>query len=348
MKRVLICGLGSIGQRHVRLLQQALGSTVEIHAYRSRGLDIVIQDNMQALPGVSPITHYGLKAHTSLEGALACKPDIAFITNPISLHVPVAQEAASAGCHLFIEKPLGCTLDGLDALQRTVDQQKRIAYVGYQLRFHPALQKTKALLQSGLLGRLTSASLYFGEWLPGMHPYEDYRISHAARADQGGGAILCLSHEIDYACWLFGYPRKVTALGGTLSSLEMDVEDTADLLLECRWENRPLPVNVHVDFIQRRARRGFFIVGEEGTLEWNYFTNELVHRHGPGTESQTFAFDGFKRNDMFTGQLANFLASLEGATPVTPLSDGIATLRVCLAAKESLKTGTTVPLPSLP
>lgn len=344
--KVLMCGLGSIGQRHVRLLRQLLGDAVEIHAFRQRGLDLVIQDDMTVLPGATPAAHYGLTAHTSLDAALAVRPEIAFITNPISLHVPMAQRMADAGCHLFLEKPVGHCLAGLAELQATVQQRKLVAAVGYQLRFHPALQRIKTWLAEGVLGRVISASIHFGEWLPGMHPYEDYRISHAARHDQGGGVILCLSHEIDYACWLFGWPREVMAMGGQWSDLEMDAEDTADLFFEGQSGGHAFPVSVHVDFLQRPARRTCLIVGDAATVEWDYLANRLWITRAADRSREEITFAGFTRNAMFLDELKNFLGNLAGSEPLgCPLKDGIDTLAVCLAAREALAARRPVAVP---
>src|SRR3990172_1034433 len=137
-----------------------------------------------------------------------------FVTNPISMHIDTAIEAAKAGCNIFIEKPLSQNEQRVEELQQLVTEKGINCMVGYQLRYHPAYQHIKSMLQSRAIGKLVSADLHFGEWLPGMHPYEDYRESHAARSDQGGGVILCLSHEIDIAHWLFGKPEKIYAVGG--------------------------------------------------------------------------------------------------------------------------------------
>lgn len=344
--KILLCGLGSIGQRHARLLRQLLGDTVELHAFRQRGLDIVIQDNMTILPGAKPEPHYGLTGHTSLDAALAVRPDAVFVTNPISLHVPVAQRVAESGCHLFIEKPVGDNLAGLTELLDTVHRHRLVAVAGYQLRFHPALQQIKAWLAAGVLGRVLSANIHFGEWLPGMHPYEDYRLSHAARRDQGGGAILCLSHEIDYACWLFGWPQEVSALGGKFGSLEMDVEDTADLFFEGHLAGHGFPVTVHVDFLQRPARRTCLIVGDAATVEWDSVANRLWIIRAADRTREEITFAGFTRNDMFLGELRNFLGSIAGREqPVCPLAEGIHTLRVCLAARAALTARCPIALP---
>ncbi len=336
MKKFLFCGLGSIGQRHARILRQQLGQDAELHAYRSRGFNIVINDDMTAREGTSPEATYDITSHTSFAEALNLRPDAVFVTNPISEHVTTALKAARAGCHLFIEKPVGHDMGGIAELLELATQKNLVGCTGYQLRFHPALAKIKEWLHDEALGRVIHANLYFGEWLPGMHPYEDYRISHASRAEQGGGVILCLSHEIDYACWLFGWPRMVSTLGGTLGNLGINVEDTADLQLSCGHEGRETPVNIHLDFLQKPARRNCLITGTKGVVEWSYYSPFVTLCRSGQTE--TFGFSNFVRNDMFQAQMANFLAAIDRKEePVCSLAEGVKTLRVCLAAKESLR-----------
>lgn len=339
MNKFLICGLGSIGQRHVRMIQSVTGGKAEIAAYRSRKLDIVISDKLEATFGSKPEEHYGLTTFDSMEAALAWKPNAVFVTNPISLHVATATAAAKIGAHVFIEKPLDCTDVGVANLLKLVEEKRLVCMVGYQLRYHPGYVRIKELLNSDALGRLTSADLHFGEWLPGMHPYEDYRESHAARADQGGGVILCLSHKIDMAYWLFGSPRSVYALGGHLSDLKMDVEDTVDIFLTCRNSGREFPVHIHLDFLQNPARSYTHIVGEKGSILFDYRSNRLeLNLLGAGSE--VTVYDKLQRNDMFLQEVADFIdCGTRGVKPPIPLEEGVAVLAICLAAKKSMKSG---------
>lgn len=342
MKKFLICGLGSIGQRHVRMIQSVMGGQAEIAAYRARRLDVVISDKLEATFDRSPEEHYGLRCFYSLDEALAWRPDAVFVTNPISMHLETALAAARAGCHIFIEKPLSHDAAEAAALLQLVREKQLCCMVGYQQRYHPGCLKIKDLIDSGALGRLTSADLHFGEWLPGMHPYEDYRESHAARRDQGGGVILCLSHEVDMAYWLFGKPAKVVAMGGHLSDLEMDVEDTADILLSCRHSGRTFPVHIHLDFLQKPARRYLHIVGEKGSVVFDYLASRLEIRLLSASSPEVILFDRFQRNDMFLREVRDFIDSAQNGTrPPIPLEDGVAVLEICLAAKKSLETGNT-------
>ena len=340
MMKFLICGLGSIGQRHIRMIQRVLGDEAEIAAYRSRKLDVVITDKLEASFGTSPEEHYGIKCFYDYDEALAWQPDAVFVTNPISMHIDTAIKAAEAGCHLFIEKPLSHNMDDVARLQSIVAEKKLVCMVGYQIRNHPGYIKIKNMIEEGALGRLTSADLHFGEWLPGMHPYEDYRESHAAREDQGGGVVLCLSHEVDVAYWLFGAPSKVFAAGGHLSDLEMDVEDTADIYLSCENGGRQFPVHVHLDFLQKPARRYIHIAGEKGKLVFDYTTNNFEVFYLPDGRTETISYDSFQRNDMFVKEVADFIASIRDGAPVAiPLQDGVKTLEICMVAKRCLETG---------
>ena len=344
--KFLICGLGSIGQRHVRVLRQITGDETEIGVFRQRGLPIVINDDMTARTDTSPEEHYGLKSYNSLDHALDRDLTAVFVTNPISMHVPVALRAAEAGHNIFLEKPLAASTDGLDRLTDLVSEKRLVTMVGYQLRFHPALRVIHGLLQDRKIGNIVSADIHFGEWLPGMHPYEDYRESHAARSDQGGGVVNCLSHEIDYALWLFGKPRSVTAIGGHFSDLEMDVEDTCDMLLNVYGNAQDtIPVHIHLDFLARVPRRYCYILGDQGTIFWDYYENVVELRLEGSSEPVRTGFPDFQRNEMFISETENFLAAISRAQPSDiPLSEGIRTLETCIAARQAMQTGQAVML----
>jgi predicted dehydrogenase len=219
-------------------------------------------------------------------------------------------------------------------------QRGVVVAVGYQMRFHPMLERVEQLLRERTIGDVVSAEVHFGEWLPGMHPYEDYRESHAARADQGGGVILALSHEIDLIAWLFGVPKTVAATGGHLSDLDLDgVEDTADLLLTYDVDGRSVPIHVHLDFVQQTPRRRGIVVGTRGSIEWDYFSKELNISRSRG-DIQTVRFDDFSRNLMFERQARDFFEAIRvnGDARVS-FAAGLQTLKICLGARRAMQQG---------
>ncbi len=337
--KVLLAGLGSIGQRHARNLRTLLGDEVELSAYRVRRASPVIALDLTAEDG-DPEAAYGIRSFGDLEEALAQRPDAVFVTNPASLHMPVALAAARAGCHLFVEKPLSHDEAGVDELVRLVEERGLVCLVGYQLRFHPGFRLLRRLLDEHAIGAVIAARFECGEWLPGWHPYEDYRGTHYARGAEGGGVILSQIHDLDVACALFGLPSRVFAAGGRLSSLEVDAEDTASILLRCD----PVPVHVLQDFVRRPRVRRYEVIGEEGRIVWDYHGNDVLVERPDGTR-ETTSFEGLERNQLFLDELAHFVACVEGRErPVVGVREGADSLRVALAAKRSLETGEAVSL----
>jgi len=288
---------------------------------------------------------FNLKLYSDFDQALSQQPDVVFVTNPNDQHIPIAVTAAQAGCNLFIEKPLSNSLEGVSELIELVDVKKLVCFVGYQLRFHPCIRRTQSLLNTHVIGRVISARLTFGEYLPDWHKYEDYRQYHASRKDQGGGVILSQIHDLDYACLLFGMPRKVFALGGKFSDLEIDVEDTASILMECIVDGTPVPVHIHQDYVQRPPTRTCEVIGEAGKifLDLNRPSVRVFDDRQRLVEEQIV--DDFQRNDLFMDEIRHFLGCLERKErPMVTIRDAANSLRVALAAKASLATGEVVVL----
>ncbi len=341
--KVLFAGLGSIGQRHVRNLRALMGEHVEILAYRANGDSPVLNADMTVKQGATLESTYNIRSFSNLDDALGQKPDAVFVTNPNSLHLPVALAAARAGCHLFIEKPLADTLDGVEELIETVERKKLVAFVAYQFRFHPGLCWIKNLLEERRLGRLAAVHIVNGEYLPDWHPYEDYRQSHAARRALGGGALRIQTHEFDYALWLFGMPRRLYAVGGHLSGLELDVEDSVSVLLSCEDRGGVFPVHIHLDYLQRPPQRVCEVIGDAGKVHYDFYSNQVVFHDVKSRTTQQIQFRGFERNQMFVDELRHFLACLRGEMqPMVDLRESVRSLRFSLLADESLRAGTPV------
>ena len=336
--RILIAGLGAIGQRHARNVRALRGDGAELFAFRSRRLRHVVTDSLTKDETRDVESELGIRAFDALDDALAAKPDAVFICTPSSRHLDVAQRAADAGCHLFIEKPVSNTMEGVERLRATVAARGLVAMVGSQWRFHPCVRALRAALENGVLGRLERAEIHYAEYLPDWHPYEDYRGSYAARAELGGGVVLTQIHDYDLACWLFGAPGRVTASGGTSSALEIDVEDTADALLE----GGAVAVRVRQSFASRPPVRSIGVTGERGSATLDLLRSHLGFSQSLAPE---LSVADYQRNRMFLDEAADFLDCVDRrVSPAVTLADGITALRVALAVKESMHTGRTVDL----
>lgn len=340
--RLLFAGLGSIGQRHLRNVRQLLGDGAEILAFRERGLPHVITPAMTVERDGSVMDRYGVEQVDRLADGLAARPDAVFVCNPTSRHLDTARAALQAGGHVFVEKPLSHSADGIDAVIALAESRRRVAAVGYQLRFHPALRRVRECLAGGAVGPVISIRAEMSEHLPSAHPYEDYRQSYAARADLGGGVILCYSHEFDYLYWLFGMPARVSAAGGRLGGLDIDVEDTVSTTLHYAVEGRVVAAHLHLSFLPELPTRRLEIRGERGTLKLDFIAGTLRIETAAGSNCEHHAVD---RNQPFLDELAAFLEAIGGrAAPIVSIREGAASLRIALAAKASMRTGQVVEL----
>jgi predicted dehydrogenase len=336
--KVLFVGLGGIGQRHLRNLRSIVGDKLEVIAYRERKLNQVITDKLVVEQGIDIHEHFGIRVFDSLSAALAQKPNAVFICNPTSMHIPVAIEATKHGCHLFIEKALSHTMVGVTELIKLVEDKGLTCMVGYQMRFHPCLQTLREVVISGAIGRVLAVNAEVGEYMPAWHKYEDYRQLYAARKDLGGGVIVSQIHEFDYIYWLFGLPKRVFATGGHLSSLEIDVEDVASISLECFQDGRTLPVHIHQDYLQRPPTRNCKVIGDKGKVQMDFLALTVTHFGENGEIANHWDFTGFERNQLFIDEMRHFLDCIgAGTQPCVTIREGAQSLRMALAAKESLE-----------
>lgn len=323
--RYLIVSLGSIGRRHLRNLR-ALCPEAHIAVLRQ-----------YAGVGNDGATEGADQQFTTLEQALAFKPDAAIIAGPATTHLGTALPLAQAGVHLLIEKPLADRPEGLDILVAHCKKHALVFMTGYNLRFSPSLRETRRLIESGAIGHVLGVRAEVGQYLPDWRPDSDYRQTVSARRALGGGALLELSHEFDYLYWLFGHPARVTARGGHYSRLEIDVEDMVEITLEYQSPTRL--INIHLDLVQRAPVRRCRFIGEAGTLLWDGLTDRIECYKAETGKWATFdQFVCTERNQMYLDELDHFLRCVEhGETPLVDGAQGQDVLTIAHAARISLE-----------
>jgi predicted dehydrogenase len=231
-------------------------------------------------------------------------------------------------------------MEGVEEFSYEAAKRGATVQVGYNLRFHPPIQKLKQLVEEAAVGKILWAQVEAGSYLPDWRPWQDYRNSYTARRELGGGILLDGSHEIDYVTWLFGAPQEVTCMASRVSQLDVNVEDCATILLRFPDGTR---ADVHVDFIQRTYSRSCTLVGPEGKVHWD-FTSNSVRIICAGGQVDELKFN-CEANGMYLAELEHFLESIENGTrPRFSLEDAILTLRVALAARKSAEERTWVNL----
>ncbi len=281
---ILICGLGSIGKRYARLLQRHFPQHC-LSALRTKGQE----ENDLDIP--------------ELRSWDAVKPgdfQIAFITNPTYLHTETAQECALRGMHLFMEKPIGRDLIGLDRLLEAVERESLTAYVAYPLRFHPVVLALKSMIEGQ---KILHARAVCSSYMPSWRPGQNHRENYSAHRDQGGGVLLDLSHEIDLAAFLFGEIKDIVGRFGRSGDVTVDAEDYADLLLS----DEAGVTNVHLDYFTRRPQRYVEADTDSFHVRADLIANTLARTDERGTAIQEFPFE---RDQMYGDQLTYFFEHL--------------------------------------
>lgn len=320
--KILFVGCGSIGRRHIRNLKKYKG--IEILAYRTRGTDKEFEKK------------YRIIVFRSMERALKERPDAVFVTNPTSLHMKVALKAAKAGANLFIEKPISHNLNGVKELELIARKKKLKVFIGYNMRFLGGLKKVKELISGGKIGRPFYLRIFAGHYLPAWRPSQDYTKSYSAKKSLGGGVILDLSHEIDYARWFLGEVTAVSAFADKISSLKIETEDIAEIMLNFK---KGAVGSIHLDYLQRKPKRYCEVIGTKGKVIWD-IKLPYIKVFNNKTKKWTISKAGTS-SDMvqtYIDEMDHFIKVLKGKEkPLITLEDGKKALEIAIAAKESAK-----------
>jgi predicted dehydrogenase len=315
--RVAVLGQGSIGRRHAAIL-------------RTLGHQVVGYDVRADAPGVEGVRRAASEAD-ALAGA-----DAAVVASPPSEHLRQARMALEHGAHTLVEKPFAPSAQGVAAADDLARERGLVLAVAMNMRFHPGVGAVRRLICAGAVGRPLRASVWFGSWLPGWRPGSDYRQLYSARRALGGGVLLDAVHELDYAAWMLGPVVRVRALLAHESSLQLDVEDHAALILE---HAGGAVTSMTLDYLDRAYNRGCRVVGEEGTVEWSW-ARQSVELHPARGEPERLAapsdVDPSYRTqlEVFVGRAERGDARDRGADPRTT---GVAEAEQALAIVDAAR-----------
>jgi len=250
--KIVFCGLGSIGQRHAKLLLKHYNH--ELFAFRTR------KGQRECHLPIQEIRTWNQFAEVD--------PDIAFITNPTSLHVEWAIQCAERNCSLFIEKPLGSKTDQIDTLIDIINSKGLSAYVAYNLRFHPIITEIKKYADGYEIQHIRARSI---SYLPNWKIAQDHRYNYSSHAEMGGGVIFDLSHEIDYVGYLAHGILSIDGQYSRTSDLTLDTEDVADLVIV----GKSCIGNIHINFMGHHRERRICVDFRDFTLDGDLISGSI-------------------------------------------------------------------------
>jgi len=330
--RVLIVGLGSIGKKHLNIVNLLLPNAV---------LGIKLHEESKTTFSSN------IKNFLSTNQMLEFQPNISILTNPAPFHIQTALKLAEINSHIFVEKPLSVMANQVSNLISICQIKNLIFQVGYNLRFSLSLQKFKEIVDSGQLGVLQKIECETGQYLPDWRPESDYRVGVSARKELGGGVLLELSHEIDYLRWIFGEVIWVSGELTTESDLEIDVEDTARFKMGFHdmSDLNGLVADVSLDFVRRTPSRICRVYGSIANLEWNGLTGEVsIFEHNKNAWEKIYT-DPNNLNKTYELEWLSFIDSVNtGNKPFVTGEDGLRVIEIIEAIRIASDTGGKVPV----
>jgi len=266
------------------------------------------------LPGVGDFEIYGLRSGKggpcpgvkdlySWAEVERVAPKVAFITNPTSLHICTAVKCAGLGMHLFIEKPLNMRLSGLAKLKKVIKARRLSSYVAYNLRFHPGVAEMREIVRRE---GFWHASVRCSSWLPDWRPDTNHKRSYSANAKMGGGVVLDLSHDADYAHFIFGEISSIEGLARRSSNVTVDAEDVADMNLRLKKGGY---VPVHLDFCSRFNERTVKFTTREASYELDLIKGILLTSRGGRVTRKKYMVD---RDFTYKAEIRYFFSRLGG------------------------------------
>ena len=322
--KIGVCGIGSIGARHARLLGK-------------RGdVELAVCDPVAEHIEELRETTVCERATDSFDEMLDWELDGVILATPNRLHVAQGVAAAERGVAMLVEKPVSGTPKDGRVLAEAVRKADVPGLVGYALHYNGILCLVKELLDQGLVGTPVSFQVNLGAYLTLLVAKSRFR------PDDRNKLFLDYSHEWDAIHWLLGPVARVVAACHQSGNLERTQNpNVVDALLEL---TSGVTGTVHIDYVQHPGRRSYTIVGDRGTI----VVDALA-----GTAAVTLAAEDFARqyarvahrDDAYERQLTHFAAVIRGEeSPRVTLEDGLCAVDVADACIRSCESGAWEPV----
>ena len=322
IEKIAIVGLGNIGIRHLNIVRALLPDSkiIIVRSGKSKKLEE---------------EKYADRVFFSLKDAIDYGISAAILASPANYHIEQAIDLMKNDIHVFIEKPLSNCLKKTKKLLDIQSQSNSIGLLGYCLRYSQSGIKFKNNLKQNKMGKLLHVHVDCGSYLPFWRKGKDYKKTVSAQFKLGGGVLLELSHELDYINWFFGKMKNVYAKLQNSGTLDIDVEDSADLIFE---SEKGYVVSVHLDFNSQNNRRSCKTIWSKGSLTWDVNGNKVIWKLINGeVKEEIFEND---KNLLYIEQMKHFFDCIYNKKrPLVSFCDGVNVLNMVESAKKSNEFG---------
>lgn len=277
--KVLVCGLGSMGRRRIRLLK-SLNSNLEIYG---------VDNNLERANKIA--NDYDIIVYNSLDKAYALqRPACLFVcTSPLA-HYSIIKQGLDLGMHVFTE--INVVADGYDELVELAKQKNLKLFLSSTMNYKCDIKYITEKVNK--LAQKTSYIYHVGQYLPDWHPWENYK-SFFVNDVRTNGCREILAIQIPWIVKCFGEIEDVKTINGSISSLGLNYPDTIMILIKHKNGNMGTFI---VDVVARNPVTNLTIESNDLFITWN------------GSE------DGLFELDMKTKQLNNVKLTNDSATHI--------------------------------
>jgi phthalate 4,5-cis-dihydrodiol dehydrogenase len=316
---IAIFGAGRAGQGHARAIQQTEAARL-----------VAVFDADRTRADAFAEAH-GCEAYTSSDQVLK-RDDVhlVMVALPNFLHEQATLESASAGKHVFLEKPMADTLEECDRMLAAVERAGVLLLVGHSQRYFASTIRAREILQSGDIGDPVFAT---DTW------YKNFGVGFRLpwfldRATGGGMWLMNGAHMVDRTCWVLDTEvESVRAwIGSPFHHLPADDANMAFLQLR----NGQHVSIVHAGYRTRGVDKcEVEVTCTDGMLRFDSYSNQLAVEQDGG-----YAPIEVQPKEPFAEELKNLIAAINGTEELrVPPIWGRHIVEVLLAAEESSRTG---------
>lgn len=207
---------------------------------------------------------YGAKPYTDSQEMLKDQSiDVVCICTPSGLHAVIAEQVALAKKHIVLEKPIAMTIEETDRIINAAKSNGIKLTIVHPNRFRTAVQETKKILDSGLLGKISHANCLVN-WNRGQE-YYDQAPWRGTKSHDGGVLMNQAIHNLDLLLWFMGEPKELFSMEATRLR-DIEAEDVSAGII--RFENGALAnVQASSTVYPKNFEESITIFGEKGTIK---------------------------------------------------------------------------------
>lgn len=323
--KFLFCGFGNIMQRHFRNLKKLLPDCdISIYTHNYGDKHRIFDNNLYMKQGFLENFYFPNHTHSNLpEAIFSSEYDAIFIGTLPPDRIEIANLIAEKGENLFIEKPLSNNLNKVHKLQKIVEDKKLKCAIGYQMRFHPALQQVKKMLNKKQFGEIYRIEVTHGNNIHNWTKGRNLKDFYALDSIKGGGVVFSQSHELDYLAWLFGDFIPLDSFG--------NAGNNVSILGVPKFCSAPTIINL--DFITKTPVRDLIIRGTKKSILVDLINGCIVDLDTNLLTKYTIEW-----NELFLKEMEAFIGSLTGKwkEPLAKLSNGITVLNLAIEIESKL------------